>query len=353
MKKRTMLMAATLLLACSAMPQEPQKENISKKKNIIRKTVDILFYDIDTTYIEPDKYNMDFSVYNNNWFDSYYIKSHDEQDQSISLSQRPSYNVGAYIGWSILSIGWSINIKDTFGKVKSKSKKNEFDLSLIGTFIGCDMYYRQFTDGFKINNTEGIIDKSKFEDYKGEIDGVESKLLGINGWYIFNRKKVAYPSVYSHSSRQKKSCGSAMLGLSYTLHEFKFDPQQLPKMYLENLSKGFNFKQFSYHDISIGAGYTYNWAFKKNFNANVTMMPSVAYIISRIKKENEPDPYYKNIQFEILGKAGIIYNTSKYYAGCMFQMRAYTKFRDKTSFVNSLGNLSFFVGFNFWKIKQK
>lgn len=337
--------------ASSILSQEDSIKEKKKKENFLIRLYNTLFESYDTLYIEADPYYMNISVQNSNWFDTYILKSSDGLEQSITMSQDPSYNIGAYIGWDILSVGWSLNIIDTFKGNSEKSKKTEFDMSLIGTFIGCDMYYRQFTDGFRINNTHGIIDKNIHEDIHTELKGVESKLIGINGWYLFNRNRVAYPSVYSHSYRQLKSCGSFMLGASYTLHEFHFDPDKLPEIYKENLSDQFYFNKFSYHNISIGGGYTYNWKLGKNFNANVTIMPSLAYKISRIRKDEIKDPYYRNFQFELLGKTGIVYNNRKYFAGCNLQVRAYTNINESMSMINSLGYITAFIGFNFWKRK--
>lgn len=343
----------TFLLACTTLGAYSQESSteVKKKQNFFIRLYNTLFESYDTLYIEPDLYYMNLSLQSSNWFDTYILKSSDGLEQSITLSQRPSYNLGAYIGWDILSVGWSLNIIDTFKSKGDKSKKTEFDMSLIGTFIGCDIYYREFADGFRINNTQGIIDKNLYDDVHTELDGVKSKLIGINAWYLFNRNRVAYPSVYSHSYRQRKSCGSFMLGASYTLHEFHFDTSQLPDIYQGKLSDQFNFNKFSYHNISVGAGYTYNWKLGKNFNANVTILPSLAYKISRINKDEARDPYYRNFQFELLGKTGIVYNNNKYFAGCNLQVRAYTNFNEKMSMINSLGYISAFVGFNFWKRK--
>lgn len=346
------IISLTALISFPAKAQDtiplPKK---TEKFHRIKKVIDILFYDIDTTYIESDKYRLNLSLKNTNWFDTYYLRSNDESNQSITLSQKPSYNIGAYIGWEIITVGWSLNILDTFTMHKDTERKTEFDLSLIGTFIGCDMYYRHFKNGFKINHTQGIIDNNTISDYEGEIEGVESKLVGINGWYIFNRRRLSYPAVYSHSSKQKKSCGSIMIGASYTLHEFKMDADLLPEMYQEHLSDGLRFDKLSYHNISLGVGYTYNFAFGKNFTANITVLPSIGYKISKIRKEDTKDPIYKNLQFDVIGKTGITYNDRKYFAGCTLQLRAFANRKESFSMVNSLGSLTFFVGFNFWKRK--
>lgn len=346
--KRKLVLILLVLICRTSFAQNAES---NKSSNFFIKAYNAIFNNFDTLYIEEDKYYMNLSLQSSNWFDSYYIKSNDEFEQSLTIQQQPSYNIGAYIGWDIISVGWSLNILDTFKKSANKKKKTEFDMSLITTFMGCDMYYRHFTDGFKLKNTQGIIDKSVNDDVKTNIDGVESKLIGINGWYLFNRKRVAYSSVYSHSYRQLKNAGSFLLGASYTLHEFRLDTEKLPEIYQQNISDGLKFNKFSYHNISIGIGYTYNWRLGKNFNANVTLIPSLAYRISRIDKEEKKDPYYRNFQFEILGKAGIVYNNSKYFAGCNVQFRTYTNFKKDVSMVNNLGYITAFVGFNFWKRK--
>lgn len=338
-----------ILLLSVSLVSFAQDNEVKEKKNFFVNIYDAIFNSFDSLYIEEDKYYMNLSLQSSNWFDSYYIRSNDEYEQSLTIQQQPSYNIGAYIGWDIISVGWSFNILDTFKKSANKKKKTEFDMSLITTFMGCDMYYRHFNDGFRLKDTQGIIDKSVNDDIKTNIDGVESKLIGFNGWYIFNRKRVAYSSVYSHSYRQLKNAGSLLLGASYTLHEFRLDTEKLPEIYQQNISDGLKFNKFSYHNISLGLGYTYNWRLGKDFNANVTIIPSLAYRISRIDKEEKAAPYYRNFQLEVLGKAGIVYNNRKYFAGFNVQFRTYTNFKKEVSMVNHLGYITAFVGFNFWK----
>lgn len=345
--------AATILIILlqGIAPALHAQETSSKEgRTWFRRTIDFFFFDIDTNFIEADAYRMNVSLKSDIRYDNYTLRGGRGDDKALTISQRPSYSIGAYIGWEVLTVGWSVNIHETFLNRGSKTRNTDLSFSLVGTFLGCDLYYRNYKDGFRVVKSTGFGEEPNSWD-KRDIDGVETKIAGINAWYIFNRRRLAYPAVYAHSSKQKRSCGSLMVGASYTLHDFHLDDGALPQDYEDFIEAHSELQEISYHNISLGVGYTYNFAFLKNFTANLTLLPSAAYHISRLKQTDEGTPIYKNLNFDLLAKGGLTYNNGRFFAGCTAQFRTYFNRKGHSSIVNNTGTMSIFAGFNFWRKK--
>jgi hypothetical protein len=106
--------------------------------------------------------------------------------------------------------------------------------------------------------------------------------MGLNAYWIFNHKKFSYPAAYSQSTNQRKSAGSFMAGFSYSQHSIYFDYTQLPTELKNNINSNLRFNKVKYSDYSLGFGYGYNWVFKKNWVANLSLLPGIGFKKAKI-----------------------------------------------------------------------
>ena len=109
---------------------------------------------IDTTYIEPQKYNFTVMLQNTNNFEMYALSS--RENYHLTLAPEPTVRIGPYAGWRWLFLGYTLDIKYPFFN-GSKQKRKEFDVSLYSAKIGIDLYYRKTGKDFK--NTQFIVRK--------------------------------------------------------------------------------------------------------------------------------------------------------------------------------------------------
>lgn len=317
-----------------------------------RRAINFFFFDIDTNYIATDRYRMNVALRSDITCDNYTLREGRGDDyRALTISQSPGYTLGIYAGWEVITAGWSVNIAEVLDDGDPGRRNTDYRFSLMGTFIGCDLYYRNYLDGFEITRSEGLGLDSGNDRQRREVEGVEARVAGFNAWYIFNRRRLAYPAVYAHSSRQKRSCGSVMLGLSYTLHDFDIDAAEFPDDYDDFMERHSELTHVSYHNVSLGVGYTYNFAFLGRFTANVTLLPSVSYHISRLEQTDDCEPIYKNLNCDVLAKGGVTYNTGRFFAGCTGQFRMYLNRHDRAAIVNNSAVVSLFMGINFWSKK--
>ena len=290
MNKRLFWLSAFLVCFLSAKAQLPEQENTPRlspdnrkdlmsvltdsvkpaKENFIKRFIRA-FNEMDTTYIQPNKYNWAVMFQNTNAFESYTIKE-TKSHQSITFSPKPGVRIGPYLGWRWLFFGYTFDISSLWKG--HKSTKTEFELSLYSSMLMCDLIYRRTGDDFQLRRLSGF--DQNVEQLEGKyFNGVRSNTIGINAYYIFNHKRFSYPAAYAQSTVQKKSCGTWKAGFSFDLHELNFDYRELP----ENLplSDDLKFKQNKYWNLSISAGYGYNWVFKKNCLLNISLTPAIGY----------------------------------------------------------------------------
>lgn len=311
------------------------------------------FNAIDTTYISPNLYNLAFMLEHSTWYEHYRLGNNtNKQPQRLNFSPSLGTKLGVYFGWRWIFLGYTFDIEDLFGDNKNKTKKKEMSLNIYSSKFGIDLYYRKTGSDFKLRSYEGFnLNNTEFR--KLHFDGLESRIKGLNAYWIFNHKKFSYPAVYSQSTNQRRSAGSFMAGFSYSQHRISFDYQKLPVSIQEGLSPSLQFSHIKYSDYSLGFGYGYNWVFAKNWVSNLSLLPGIGYKKSRIDDNDfKNESWIKDINFDLITRAGVVYNNSKYFVGASLVLHTYDYRKPSLSVTNSFGTLRIYAGFNLWKKKE-
>ena len=314
----------------------------------IRKVVN----NVDTNYISPNRYNLAFMLEHSTWYEHYRLGSREnERPQSINFSPNMGMKLGVYFGWRWIFLGYTFDIEDLFGGNKNKADKTEMSLNIYSSKFGVDLYYRKTGSDSKLRSANGFNLSSPFKEQ--DFSGLKSKIKGLNGYWIFNHRKFSYPAVYSQSTNQRKSAGSFMAGFSSSQHAIYFDYTQLPNELKNDLNTNLRFKKVKYSDYSLGFGYGYNWVFKKNWTANLSLLPGMGFKKAIIDDVKYNDSHWiKDINFDLITRAGITYNNSKYFIGASLVMHSYDYRKTNLSVTNSFGTLRIYAGFNFWKKRE-
>lgn len=310
------------------------------------------FNAVDTTFISPNLYNLAFMLEHSSWYEYYRLRSNSNNgEQSISFSPNANFKLGVYFGWRWIFLGYSFDVKDIFGGHKNKAKKTEMALNLYSSKFGVDLYWRKTGSDFKIRSYNGFQLNTPTKNM--DFNGFQSKIKGLNAYWIFNYKRFSYPAAYSQSTNQRKSAGSLMAGFSYSQHNISFDYDKLPTEMRDQLHNALLFKKVKYSDYSLCLGYGYNWVFAKNWVSNLSLLPAIAYKKSKINDTPQPHTHWiKDINFDLITRASIVYNNSKYFAGATLVMHTYDYRKEDFSLTNTFGTLRVYVGLNFWKKKE-
>ena len=318
------------------------------------------FNDIDTNYIEPQRYNFTTMLQNTNTYEVYRIAS--DKGQSITFAPEANIRIGPYFGWRWIFLGYTVDITHLLQKSNDK-RRQEYDLSLYSSMLGIDIYYRRTGNDYKIRQLylgEGVnTDPIRGTGY----DGLTSSIRGFNLYYIFNHRRFSYPAAFSQSTIQRRSAGSPLLGIGYTRHTLEVNWKELADLVSCRLGNHVKvdstlmFDKIKYTDISVSGGYAYNWVFAHNWLLASSLSVALAYKQSSGDLPHErfsfSDFKFSNINIDGIGRFGLVWNNSKWYAGMSMIFHAYNYRRSNFSTNNFFGSVNLYVGFNFGKRKAK
>ena len=238
-------------------------------------------------------------------------------------------------------------------------------MSLYSSQVGIDLFYRKTGNDYKIRkitlggdvNTENIRDLS--------FDGFNASIKGFNIYYIFNHKKFSYPAAFSQSTVQRRSCGSALLGIGYTKHSLSLDWNELNNLLKSRLGDNINylkidssllFSKVKYSDASVSGGYAYNWVFARNCLLAASLSVALGYKHSTGDLEHEGfsfhDFSFNNFNIDGVGRFGLVWNNTKWYIGTSTILHSYNYKKSQFSTNTIFGNLNFYIGFNFVRKKN-
>ncbi len=312
------------------------------------------FNDIDTAYIEPQHYNYTVMLQNTNTYEMYTIKS--KSGQYITFAPEPTVKIGPYVGWRWVFLGYTFDI----GRISSDDTKKEFDLSLYSSMFGIDFYYRKTGNDYRIREAK-ISDDIGRHALKGTpFSGLSVGIKGFDLYYIFNHKRFSYPAAFSQSTCQKKSCGSALLGIGFTEHSLDLDYDNLKHTVEDNLAaKGYEAKlddglmisKIRYSSYSVSGGYAYNWVFARNWLFASSLSVALAYKKSEGDVSNDFSSFWRDFNFKDLnidgvGRFGVVWNNTKLYAGASTILHSYNYRKSRFSSNNIFGSLNIYFGIN-------
>ncbi len=351
-----LLLFTSVLSAQTVVVESVLTDTIAKKtnkKNFFVSAINFIIGECDTAYVAPNKYEFAImtTYYNNNEY--YSIRSTDPKTQHLRFSPRPSNKIGFYVGWRFIFLGWSFDVNDAFHKKKGQKNGTNFELSLYSARFGVDLIYQKTGNDYIIHKAKGFSNVLP-PGYKVNFDGLNVDMKGINLYYMTNNKHFSYPAAYSQTTQQKVSCGSGIIGLSVSTHNLHFDYDKLPLDIRENMNPDMKVNHIKYTNISLSAGYTFNWAITENVLANISASPILAYKLSEVSSiQNDIEKgFFKKFNIDLLLRAGLVYNNGKYFVGTSFVGRNFGYKQKNFSLNNGYGTLQVYAGFNFWLKKQ-
>ena len=331
-----------------------------KKMGWLRRVIRGFSY-IDENYVEPQHYNWSIMLLGRYTYDNYRLSTTGDVSQSLSFSPRTGvFKVGPYFGWRWIFLGYTIDVKNIDLDFFSGSWQG-IDGSIYSAQIGADVYYRHTRNNYSIREVDlgSHIDSHALEDIP--FDGINIEATGINVYYIFNHQRFSYPAAFAQSTCQKISCGSWMAGVGYMSNSIEFDHQTFQQV-VDNrygagsvkLDSSLMFNSLKYFNINASVGYAYNWVFAHNWLFCASLSLALAYKKSRGETTDADRKGFDFSNFNIdgIGRFGLIYNNTRWYAGASAIVRTFNYRQDRFAANNILGEVCLYVGYNFGLRKQ-
>lgn len=350
------IFSMTASWACAQPDSLPEKKNFFKKVYNGVAAVVREFNNVDTSYIEPQKYKFTTTLMSTYTYEMYRIKG--KSGQSVVFSPEARVKIGPYIGWSLLFWGYTIDLAYI-----SANKKKELDFSIYSSMLGVDFFRRNSGHDYRIRSWN-LGDDLRTDTLGGiPFDGLNVSITGLNGYYILNHRKFSYPAAFSQSTCQRRSAGSLILGAGYTRHSLDLDYAKLQNALTtsmpdvtERLDSSLLFSKIRYTDISASVGYGYNWVFSRNWLLSACLSASFGYKHSTGKNAFSlawiPEFSFSNFNIDGVGRLGIIWNDSKWYFGAYGVVHSYNYRKAQFQTNNYFGNVKVYVGFNFGRKKS-
>lgn len=325
--------------------------------NIIKRISD--FFDIDTTFIEPQHYDYTVMWQNTNTYEAYTLRTKDEH--RVRLSPEPSLKIGPYFGWKWLFLGYTIDV----AHLKDGHNKQDFDISLYSNQVGVDLFYRKSGNDYRIRSVNLGNDINTRELHNVAFGGISSSVKGFNLYYIVNHKRFSYPAAFSQSTCQKRSVGSWMFGIGYTKHVLNINVAELydiykirlgDKYYEANIDETMTEVKVNYTDYAASFGYGYNWVFAPRWLFAASL--SLAFGAKHTTGDTQHtlfelrDFSLSNFNIDGVGRFGIVWNNTRWYAGASAIMHSYHYSKQQFSTNSMFGNVNVYLGFNFKKKKR-
>lgn len=198
---------------------------------------------------------------------------------SFSISETPCKKIGVEVDYGNIGFGYSHEIG-----APSATTKRSLDFHMVGRSWGVGLNY------FKISNpfTSGLTlwdehDNVTLQDEFTTEELAMMRSFTIDGYYVFNNKRFAYPAAYKMGMVQRYTAGSFMLTARYMQGDLYNTPEAAWDSY--NLLDCFSTMQ-----ASIGGGYSVNFVLwhkdpvgprdekLRNLTVNLTAMPVLTFL---------------------------------------------------------------------------
>ncbi len=307
------------------------------------------FMGCDTNYITPQLYEFTTKAELSYWHDFYQITSSTTGKRMTIESGNPLI-LGGYIYWSIFGYGYSVCIEDIgkrHGDRRGTGRRNSFTINTAR--LVAEIYTFKSGKDAKITH---ITDVNLNKDDDNTFAGLSSRCVGVNAEYIFNHKRYSWPAAFGENAVQRKSAGSWKLGFSYSHQQIDLNHEVLPEHLKPEIDPTLLFRNVDYKDFAVSIGYGYNWAFRRNCLFAFSIQPAIGYRRSNITRENETNSIFNKVSTDLITRASLYWNNTKYFTGLQFEFHTYSYRERNFGLTNTYGTLKFIVGFNFLKKKE-
>ena len=258
---------------------------------------------------------------------------HSVIDFSLVMDSRVAHSLGANVMFGPIQLGFSREV----GPVENRNRT--FAFRWIANFFALDVRYKDF---FSTPGGTVSIEVLSPEEQAEKMDPIpiastrmaESRSLVVNGIYAFNRRRFSYRAAYNSRAVQRRSAGSWIVGAKYMYGATVIDSQDVTVIALSN-----GLGRFTTHEISVGAGYSFNWVpyhrdaagskdlrGLRNLTLNITAVPLLTFYNRVISEAYAEDGYFRykdeiarryflngRIMPNFTARAGICYSTGHFY----------------------------------------
>ena len=309
-------------------------------------TEKLLYRNNDTNYIKNYNEQIAAKIVAVNKIN--YFNARDKENQNI-LKYRPVQDISLGIGLAYkffafdLTIG--LGIGDNSGLENTRSLDFQGRMFSSKQLVSTTLQYYQ---GYRLARVNGIELDPADQDTRRE--DLRTMNLMLDYTYAFNYTKFSMKAPFVFNERQKKSAGSVVAGVSFSIFNMSADSSIVPLIIKDQFHSSVNLTSVNVINIGIKAGYMYTYVYKSHFFITLSLIPGLILNYgdySLEKRRNLPTA----LNFSISSLNSIGYNGEKFFAGFSYIFNNY--FVTIDSYAQVLvgsGKMSAFVGYRFGKL---
>lgn len=299
---------------------------------------DHFFNGFDPEWVQGTGHRWKARLVNENWADSYALRFRNS-DVNMRMLSALNVNLGAYLQYMAVSVGYSLDMNTIFGGKKTDHTRFEtnfncalFNFDLTYTH-NSGTYIRQFM-GY---NNDRLI--------RSDFPGVTANNLGVTLYYFLNNKRYSQGAAYNFSRFQRKSAGSWIFGLTYTYLDINMNfatlAPELKPLYTFPSEK----LRLHYNSYCALFGYGYNWVIHPKWLVNATVMPSLGF---NHCYEDSSDGSGNQFALNIHGRVSLTYNHRSLFASLIGRLSGNWYISRNLSLFNAIEYFSLNFGVRFW-----
>lgn len=318
--------ALFFILALSAMAAEAGKED-SLRSHYIQTYRDYFF-------VGPVVKKRDLS------FDIHPVGGEDLTDAYRSNS---GFSVG--LALNLFDVGieaaFSIPAGARSNATYGESTVSDVQLTAIGRQWFADAY-RQSYEGFYLSNQK-VSSGNPFPQ-RGDI---ETNNYGASFAYIFNHDQFSLRSAYTFTEAQLKSRGSFLISYILSTFTMRADSSLVASADWPSWGTGASFENVRFTSMGLAPGYSHNFVYRRFF-LNMTLAIGPAHYWTRYEL-GESNSIRNDIRINAysLGRVGIGYNGSAFFAGINVASQARDLRFENIRFNTSMSTVRVIAGFRF------
>ncbi len=298
---------------------------------------DRVFNSYDTTYVVGTGKKWKARILSDNWVDSYYLNP--GRKMPMRMMSDVYSNLGAYIQFMAVSLGYSFDLGRFFGQTPSTHNKLEFNFNCAR--FNVEGHFWESYGGTYIRTFGGYNNGHLIKEF---FPGARQRTLAAKAYYFFNNRKFAMGAAYNFSKIQKKSAGSAIIGLNFSHVNIMMDMFQLPENLKDHLTIDPMKYVFHYNSWSVISGYSYNLVCNPHLLLNFTLFPGLGY--SRAFGDSvEADAHL--LAMNISAQSSLTYNLKNFFICAIAKMEGNWYNSNQFSFFSSVENLQLSIGLRF------
>ncbi len=261
------------------------------------------------------------------------------------LTYKPNGNYGLGLGMYIFEIGFevvfSIQPKVTTQPIYGHTTSSDLQANILGKHWGFDLFTQHYK-GFYVSDLNKAVPTGSPYPQRPDISTWNT---GVNGIYLFNKKKYSIRAAYNFSEKQLRSAGSFLLSGTLNTFSLRADSAVYGPSYEPTLGVNADFKKLDYTTISISPGYAHTFVLGNFFvNGSLSVGPAnhwVYYQSATVAKHDITLNSFIDLRLSVG------YNSDRFFTGISFVAQARNIKFEQVQFTNTNTTFKVVMGYRF------